>query len=92
MSLWRVEATIMPKAGVNDPQGEAIRGSLTSLEFGGVRDVQAGKVVAIILEAESEQDAGDAGDRMCQQLLANPVIESYSITVAAETTKENKVT
>lgn len=80
MNVWHIEATIMPKDGVNDPQGEAIRGGLNSLEFGGIRNVRAGKVIAISLEAKSEQDAIEQGKRMCDQLLANPVIEKYSIS------------
>lgn len=89
MSLWTVKAVIMPKDGVNDPQGEAIKGGLASLEFAGVINVRAGKQIAIMLEADSEDDALAQGARMCDQLLANPVIETYSLaaepsTLAAE--------
>lgn len=80
MSIWRVEATIMPKDGVNDPQGEAIRGGLISLEFAGVRDVRAGKIIAVKLEADTEREAIERGTRMCDQLLANPVIETYTLS------------
>lgn len=72
----------MPKEGVNDPQGEAIKGGLASLEFSGVRNVRAGKQIALTLEASSEEDAVSSGKSMCDQLLANPVIETY--TVSAE--------
>lgn len=83
MSLWRVKAIIMPKEGVNDPQGEAIRGGLASLEFGGIRNVRAGKQIAITLEAGSAEDAITAGESMCDKLLANPVIETYTVTAEA---------
>jgi len=86
MNIWRVEATIMPKDGVNDPQGEAVRSGLMSLEFGGVRDLRVGKIIAISLEAETEQGAIEQATSMCDQLLANPVIEQYSITAHLETT------
>ena len=76
------KAIIMPKAGVNDPQGEAIRGGLNSLEFAGIQEVRAGKQIAITLEASSVEEAVAAVERMCDQLLANPVIETY--TVSAE--------
>lgn len=79
MKMWRIEATIMPKEGVNDPQGEAIQGGLNSLEFTTVRSVRAGKIIAIEVEAESETGALHQGTRMCDQLLANPVIESYTL-------------
>lgn len=86
MSVWNVKAIIMPKAGVNDPQGEAIRGGLESLEFTRVRSVRAGKQIAITLEAESRDAAIATVSRMCDQLLANPVIETYEVT--AEQVKE----
>lgn len=82
MAEFKVRATIMPKPGVNDPQGEAIRGGLQSLQFEGIRDVRAGKQIVVTLEATSRDEAVSAVERMCEQLLANPVIEVYS--VAAE--------
>lgn len=80
MSTWNVKAIIMPKPGVNDPQGEAIRGGLQSLEFPGVGNVRAGKHIAITLDAPSMDDAIAEVERMCDQLLANPVIETYTVT------------
>lgn len=70
------------KAGVLDPQGEAIRRALGSLGFEGVEQVRQGKLIELEL-AESDPDAARAEvERMCEQLLANPVIESYSIELA----------
>lgn len=83
MALWKAKATIMPKPGVNDPQGEAIRGGLESLQFGGVREVRAGKQIDITVEAASRDEAIGEVERMCEQLLANPVIEVYSVTAEA---------
>jgi len=80
MAVWNAKAIIMPKPGVNDPQGEAIRGGLESLQFGGIREVRAGKQIAIMLEATSREEAIAEVERMCGQLLANPVIEVYSVT------------
>ena len=79
MALFKIKATIMPKPGVNDPQGEAIRGGLQSLQFDGVRDVRAGKQIDITVEAESRDAAISDVERMCEQLLANPVIEVFSV-------------
>ena len=70
------------KAGVLDPQGEAVRGALSSLGFKGVNDVRVGKFIEIELE-----DTGDILadlERMCEDLLANPVIEDYRIEIANE--------
>ena len=80
MSIWNVKAIIMPKEGVNDPQGEAIRGGLASLQFDGIRGVRAGKQIVVTLEADSEDEAVASVSRMCDQLLANPVIETYAVT------------
>lgn len=80
MSVWSVKAIIMPKEGVNDPQGEAIRGGLASLQFQGVRDVRAGKQIVLTIDAESEQEAVSSVRAMCEQILANPVIETYTVT------------
>lgn len=83
MSIWKVKAIIMPKPGVNDPQGEAIRGGLSSLQFDGVREVRAGKQIVVTVDADSQADAVEEVERMCEQLLANPVIETYSVTAEA---------
>lgn len=72
---------VMPKTGVLDPQGKAIAGALARLGFDGVKDVRAGKVIDLEL---SETDPALAKDRvkvMCDQLLANTVIENYVIEI-----------
>ena len=79
MAEFKVKATIMPKPGVNDPQGEAIRGGLQSLQFEGIRQVRAGKQIVITLDATSRDEAVAAVEQMCEQLLANPVIEVFSV-------------
>lgn len=82
MAQFKIKATIMPKPGVNDPQGEAIRGGLQSLQFEGVREVRAGKQIDITVEAESQAAAIAEVERMCEQLLANPVIEVFDVTAS----------
>jgi phosphoribosylformylglycinamidine synthase subunit PurS len=75
-----VKATVLvrPKHGILDPQGQAVESSLRQLGFA-VGEARIGRVV------EPEIDATDAGsaraevERMCEQLLANPLIESYEI-------------
>lgn len=90
MSRWNIKAIIMPKSGVSDPQGEAIRGGLESLEFTGVRSVRAGRQIAITLDADSRETAMATVERMCDQLLANPVIETY--TVSTDDAREEDTT
>ena len=79
---WIIEAEIMPKQGVNDPQGDAVMSGLKSLSFAGTQRVRVGKLIRIEVNAESEDDAIDQGTRMCDSLLANPVIEEYVVAAA----------
>ena len=70
------------KSGVLDPQGEAIRHALGSLGFQGVEGVRQGKLIELEL-AQTDPAAAEAEvKKMCEALLANPVIESYSIEIA----------
>ncbi len=74
---------IRPKTGVLDPQGQAVRGALQHLGFG-VGEARVGRVVDLEVDAPDPAAARAAIERMCQQLLANPLIESYEIELAAE--------
>jgi phosphoribosylaminoimidazole-succinocarboxamide synthase len=78
---WNLEVIVMPKAGVNDPQGDAVRSGLHSLGFDTASRVRIGKRISIELAAENESTALEQGRAMCDQLLANPVIEEYSISI-----------
>ena len=77
-----MKATVIvrPKAGILDPQGEAVESSLQHLGFQ-VSAARVGRVVDVELEAADEEDARAQLDSMCRQLLANPLIESYEIEV-----------
>lgn len=78
---WVVEAEIMPKRGVNDPQGEAVLSGLGLLGFADASRVRVGKLIRVDVTAASEDTAREIGTKMCDQLLANPVIEEYSLSV-----------
>jgi phosphoribosylformylglycinamidine synthase PurS subunit len=82
MTAWRAEVRILLKPSVNDPQGLSIRGALHSLGFASVGDVRAGKLLQVQLQASDRAAAEAEIERMCQQLLANPVIETYAFEVA----------
>jgi phosphoribosylformylglycinamidine synthase PurS subunit len=76
----RATVLIRPKAGVLDPQGQAVRSSLCQLGFD-VAEARIGRVVDLEVDAANPIDARKAIERMCEQLLANPLIESYEIEV-----------
>jgi phosphoribosylformylglycinamidine synthase len=71
---------VRPKPGILDPQGEAVGSALDQLGFE-VRDARVGKVIDLELEAADEAAAKAEVERMCAQLLANPLIESFEIEV-----------
>ena len=81
MSLWSAEIRVLLKPAVNDPQGISIRGALASLGFTGVEAVRAGKLIQVRLAAPDRQSAAQTVEQMCAQLLANPVIETFSFTL-----------
>ena len=76
---FRVRVAVQLNAGVNDPQGLTVRGSLHDLGFTEVTDVRIGKLISIELSADSETAAADRAEAMCRQLLVNPVIESFAV-------------
>ena len=75
----KARVTVMLKDGVLDPQGEAIRHALGALGFAGVNGVRQGKVIELDL-AEGTTQAQVT--EMCERLLANTVIESYSVEMS----------
>ncbi|MGH3082035.1 MAG: phosphoribosylformylglycinamidine synthase subunit PurS [Gaiellaceae bacterium] len=79
-----MKATVLvrPKPGILDPQGEAVESSLRQLGFS-VADARIGRVVDLEVEASDPDAARTEIERMCEQLLANPLIESYEIEVQA---------
>jgi phosphoribosylformylglycinamidine synthase subunit PurS len=76
---FAVEVIVALKPVVNDPQGLVVRDSLHRLGFSGVGGVRVGKHIELEVDADSEQDARDQVERMCEQLLRNTVIEDSRI-------------
>jgi phosphoribosylformylglycinamidine synthase subunit PurS len=76
----RATVLVRPKAGILDPQGEAVQSSLRQLGFA-VEETRIGKVVDLEVDSEDLDQARADLERMCEQLLANPLIESYEITI-----------
>ena len=74
----KATVTIMFKNGVLDPQGEAVKSALVGLGFFDVKGVRQGKVIELELAEGADQNQVD---KMCQQLLVNSVIESYTVEI-----------
>ncbi|MGE5547819.1 MAG: phosphoribosylformylglycinamidine synthase subunit PurS [Solirubrobacterales bacterium] len=67
------------KNGVLDPQGKAVQHALASLGFGGVNDVRQGKFIELDIAETDKAKAKEQVEQMCKGLLANTVIENYTI-------------
>ena len=83
-SRWRVEINVMPKDGVSDPQGEAVKGGLAMLGHTGVARVRVGRYIVVDVDAPTSEAATRSVTRMAEQLLANPVIEQFQISTVTE--------
>ena len=77
----KVRVDVMLKTGVLDPQGEAVRHALGSLGFEGVEGVRQGKVIELDLATDDAAAAEAEATEMAEKLLANTVIESYTVQV-----------
>jgi phosphoribosylformylglycinamidine synthase subunit PurS len=73
---------VRPKAGILDPQGQAVERSLRQLGFA-VGEARVGRVIDMDVDATSAREARAEVERMCERLLANPLIESYEIELEA---------
>jgi phosphoribosylformylglycinamidine synthase subunit PurS len=76
----RVVVTL--KNGVLDPQGKAIEGALRGQDLPQIHDIRQGKVFDLVVDAASVEEARPLVEKACATLLANTVIESYTITFA----------
>ncbi|HVU77991.1 MAG TPA: phosphoribosylformylglycinamidine synthase subunit PurS [Gaiellaceae bacterium] len=77
----RATVLVRPKPGILDPQGQAVESSLRHLGFE-VGDARVGRLVDIEVSTNDRDEARAQLERMCEQLLANPLIESYEIELA----------
>ena len=78
----RATVLVRPKHGILDPQGEAVGGSLRRLGFA-VTEARVGRLVDVEIDGDDPAAARAQLERMCEQLLANPLIESYEIELPA---------
>lgn len=80
--MIKARVTVTLKNGVLDPQGKAIVGALDSLGFEGVNSVRQGKVFDVEIDTKDKAQAETRIKAMCDKLLANTVIEDYSVEIA----------
>jgi len=77
----RVDVTHLP--GVLDPQGATVERALPALGYQNVSDVSIAKTIRLVVDAPDEAAAHAQVEEMCRRILANPVIEAYSIELTA---------
>ena len=83
MSSHRFAVNVTPKPGILDPQGRAVEGSLEHLGIDGVSSVRVGRRVELTVEAGDHEAARQVVERLATELLANPLIEAYTIETVA---------
>jgi len=79
--MWKAKVHITLKKSVLDPQGKTIQHALTSLGYDKLKEVRMGKYAELMLDADSQEEAEKQIEEMCERLLANPVIEDWTIEV-----------
>lgn len=84
MSKLIARVIVTPKPVVNDPQGITVRQGLATLGFSEVNEVRMGKYIEVALDAPSEHEARKRVEAMCNQLLANHVIEDFRFELERE--------
>ncbi len=87
----KVRVLIRLKQGILDVQGAAVKRALTGLGFAELTDLRVGKVIEVELAAATAADAGQRVGEMCRQLLANPVLEDYTLEVTDDLAPQGAV-
>ncbi len=82
MKTYRASVDITLRPGILDVQGKTVEQALHSINFSGIHNVRMGKFVEFNVQAESSSDAERIAQQACEQLIANPIMEDFHITVA----------
>lgn len=85
MPQFQIQVRVMPRPSLLDPRGQAVEHALANLGFDAVGEVRVGKALTIALNRPDAALAEADARAMCEQLLANPVTEDFSITVSEGT-------
>jgi phosphoribosylformylglycinamidine synthase subunit PurS len=83
MAAYAVHVEVSHRPGIADPAGATVERALPALGYTNVTQVHIGKVIRLVVDAADADAARAQAEEMCERLLANPVIESYEVTVAA---------
>ncbi len=83
MAAFRVEILVRPRPGVMDPQAEAVGESLASLGYRGVDVEWVGRRLAMTVDGEDADAVRSTAERMCDEILVNPNLETYELTVSS---------
>ena len=75
----KVRVLVRLKPGILDVQGAAVKRALAGLGFNDVADLRVGKMIEVDVDASTATEARSRADQMCRQLLANPILEEYTI-------------
>jgi phosphoribosylformylglycinamidine synthase subunit PurS len=81
VSSWRFAVSVMPRPGILDPQGRAVENALPQLGAASVHGVRVGRRVELTVDAESEGEARELVERLSGELLANPLVEDWTVTL-----------
>ena len=78
---FKAEVIIVPREGVLDTQGNAVEKTLTNLGYKGLDEVRVGRIVRMNMESSSAAEAKKSVESMCEDLLANELVETYKVSV-----------
>ena len=79
---YKAEINVMPLKELLDPKGKAVAGSMNNLSLMAIKDVRIGKRIQLHIEASSASEAKRIAEEACKKLLANPIMESYEISIS----------
>ena len=80
--IFTAEIKVMPLKKLLDPQGKAVLGGLSNLGIKSINDVRIGKHIQLQIEAGTKEEASDISENAAKKLLANPVMEEYTIQIS----------
>lgn len=78
---FNVSIDIMPLKALLDPQGKAVTSSMKNISINNIENVRIGKHITLQVEAKDEKEAIASVEKACKELLYNPIMESYEITI-----------
>jgi len=83
LTAFEARIEVGHRPGILDPQGSVIERALPALGYGNVSHVRVGKSIRLAVDAPDEESARAQVEEMCRRLLANPVIEDFTVTVCS---------